>query len=503
MKKGTVIVRLLIFLLILIVVNMISSKMYFRLDFTADNRYTLSKATTDVLSNLEDVITVKAYFSEDLPTQLISNKQDFEDLLLEYENRSDGNIIFEFISPNDDEEKETEAQQSGIQPIIVNVTEKDQVQQLRAYMGAVLSYGDQKEVIPVVQPGVDMEYNLTTSIKKLSVLEKPKVAVLGGHGEATIQQLPQLIQQLSVLYTVEPYTISQTEEIPNTYKTLLIVDPQDTIPPSDFIKIDDFMSKGGNVYLAYSNLNGDLSSGYLSAGSDIGITNWLDRMDIKLGSQFVIDANCGAVSVQQNNGVFTYRSQVKFPFFPNINTFADHPVAKGLEGILLPFVSSLNYTANDSLVQFTPLLQTSDKSGLSVTPTYIDIQKKWNDSDFGAGNQTVAVALEGPLSGTINSKLVVITNGKFAVNGDQPQQVAADNVNFTSNAVDWLSDDTGLIDLRTKGITSRPLESVEDNTRELLKWGNVIVPILLILIYAFIRRQRNLRKRHAWMEGNY
>lgn len=503
MKKN-IIIRLFVFLLIIIAVNMISSKMYFRLDFTADQRYTLSKATLDILSNLEDIVTVKAYFSDDLPTQLINIRQDFEDILIEYENRSDGNVVFEFISPNGDNEKEAEAQQNGIQSIIVNVTEKDQVQQLRAYMGAVISLGDQKEVIPVVQPGINIEYNLTTSIKKISILEKPKIAILGGHDEATISQLQQLVQQLSVLNTVEPYSIIENEEIPSTYKSLIIIDPKDTIPSSNFAKIDDFIRKGGNIFLAYNNLNGDLSTSYLSAENDIGIVNWLGTMGIQMGSQFVVDANCGAINVRQNSGVFTYTSQIKFPYFPNINTFPDHPVVKGLEGILLPFASSLNYTATDSSIVYTPLMQTSEKSGLAVTPTYINIQKKWNDADFSQGKQTVALALDGPLNGgNINTRLVIVTNDKFAVNGEQPQQVAADNINFVSNAIDWLSDDTGLIDLRTKGITSRPLDKVKDSTREMLKWGNVLVPILIILIYAFIRRQMNLKKRHAWMEGNY
>ncbi len=147
MKKNAVITRLMMFALILIVVNMISSKLYFRLDFTEDQRYTLSKATDGIITGLDDVITVKAYFSEDLPTQLISNRQDFEDLLLEYENRSGGNIVYEFISPNENEELEAEAQQSGIQPIIINVSEKDQVQKLKAYMGAILVMGDNKEII--------------------------------------------------------------------------------------------------------------------------------------------------------------------------------------------------------------------------------------------------------------------------------------------------------------------------------------------------------------------
>ena len=115
----------------------------------------------------------------------------------------------------------------------------------------------------------------------------------------------------------------------------------------------------------------------------------------------------------------------------------------------------------------------------------------------------VSLALDGQISGNVDSRFVVISNTAYIVNGTQQQQVSADNVNFTSNAIDWLSDDTGLIELRTKGVSSRPLESVEDATREMLKYGNVLGPIFLILIYAIVRRQRYNMKKNRWREGTY
>ena len=138
-----------------------------------------------------------------------------------------------------------------------------------------------------------------------------------------------------------------------------------------------------------------------------------------------------------------------------------------------------------------------------MPPVYVDIQKRWAEQDFVQPEQVLAAAIEG--IGVGDGKIVVITNGQFIVNGEgqQAQQLAADNVNFASNAVDWLSDDTGLIDLRTKAVTNRPLQSVDDSTRNILKYGNVFAPVFLILVYALIRRSQSARKRQRWSQGNY
>ena len=505
MKTSNVITQLSVVLAIIVVLILISNQVYFRLDFTADKQYTLSKATKDILENLEDVITVTAYYSEELPPQLLKTRKDFNDLLVEYENRSDGNVVYEFVNPNKSQEEEMKAQQAGISPIMVNVTERDQVQQMRAYMGAVLQMGDQTEVIPVIQPGSGMEYSLTTAIKKLSVIDKPKVAFIQGHGEPSVNASVQLLQQLTVLYDVEPYTITDTADIPSFYKTIAIIDPKDTIPESHFDKIDKHMSMGGSVYLAYSNLQGDLNNAYVNTAPDIGVKSWLMDKGITLNDQFLVDASCGAVTVRQQQGPFVFNSQIQFPYFPLITNFADHSASQGLESVFFPFVSSISYLPQDSAVVMEPILYTSENTGVVPPPAYIDINRKWSENDFRDGQQVVALAASGPLTGNTESKMIVIPNGRFAVNGEgqQRQQVNEDNVNLASNSIDWLSDDTGLIDLRTKGVTNRPLEQLEDAKKATIKWVNVLLPIVFALLIAFARRQIYLHKKQKWIQGNY
>ena len=504
MKKRKVFSQLFIIIAILLVINLISDQLFFRLDFTADKQYTLSDATKDILRELEDVINITAYYSEDLPPQLIKSRKDFVDLLVEYENRSDGSIVYEFINPNKSEQTEMEAQQAGISPIMVNVRERDQVKQMRAYMGAILQKGEQREVIPVIQPGTGMEYSLTTAIKKLSAEDKPKLAFLQGHGEPTLNASVQLLEQLRVLYDPEPYSITDTADIPGYYKTVAIIDPKDTFPESHFRKLDRYLAQGGGIYLAFSNLEGNLNQAYLASGPDIGIKSWLLEKGITVNDFYVIDANCGSVSVRQQQGPFMINSQIQFPYFPVINNFSDHPVGQGLESVFFPFISSLSFSPPDSAVKITPVAFTSENSGVVRPPVYVDINKDWTENDFRESEQVVSVALEGPLSGSGHAKMVVIPNGQFAVNGEgqQQQSVNEDNINLASNAIDWISDDTGLINLRTKGVTNRPLEQLEDTEKTLYKYGNVVIPIVFVLILGFVRKQRYNSRKQKWIQGN-
>lgn len=502
MKKQSIIIQLLIVIAIVVVANLLSDLLYFRLDFTEDKRYTLSSATKDILEDLDGVVTVTAYFSEDLPPQLLSNKNDFEDMLIEYENRSNGNVVYEFINPNEDQSKEQEVQQKGISPLMINTRENDRVQQMRAYMGATLQMDEGVELIPVIQPGAAMEYDLTTAIKKLSIADKPKVGFLKGHGEATLASMPQLNQQLSILYDVDEYEISEGEEIPNYYRALAWIAPSDTIPASHLRKLSTFLDNGGKLFITYSNVKGDLQQGLLSSASDIGLVSWLQEKGLRIGGGFIVDAECATVTVSQQRGVFRMNSQVEFPYFPRISNFGEHPTTKGLDEMTLQFVTSVVPQPQDSTTTSEILISTSENSGVIQPPNYFDVQKKWRQSDFGAGTQPVAAALE-RVGGF--GKLVMIGNGDFVVNGEgqQARQVLPDHVNFASNSIDWLADDTGLIDLRTKGITSRPLETIEEGTKSVLKYGNVFAPILLLLIYAFVRKLQNQRKRQKWTQGNF
>ena len=177
LTKRKIQITILLVFAILILVNLLSTKLFFRLDFTEDKRYSLSDATENILENLNEPVTVTAYFSEDLPPDISKVRQDFRDLLVEYSNKSGSMVVYEFVNPNENQEDEMKAQQNGIQPLMINVRERDQLKQQRAYLGAIVQLGEKKEVIPFIQPGAAMEYALSTSIKKLSVDVKPKIAL--------------------------------------------------------------------------------------------------------------------------------------------------------------------------------------------------------------------------------------------------------------------------------------------------------------------------------------
>jgi ABC-type uncharacterized transport system involved in gliding motility auxiliary subunit len=142
---------------------------------------------------------------------------------------------------------------------------------------------------------------------------------------------------------------------------------------------------------------------------------------------------------------------------------------------------------------------------LENTPAYIDINRQWTLGDFTSDAQPVAVSIKGAIGNANNARLAVISNGSFAVNGEgqAAQQVNSDNINFAANVIDWLSDDTGLVELRTRGVTNRPIKQLEDNEKAIIKYLNVFLPIFLILIYAFLRKQRYMRKKQNWLQGNY
>lgn len=502
MKKSTIFTRIFLVAGILVMINLLSEKWYARLDFTADKRYTLSKATIDILRNLDEVITITAYFSKNLPPQLEKSRRDFEDLLIEYENRSEGNLVFRFINPGENDDVEREAQEKGIRPVMVNVTQKDQASQMRAYMGAVLQMGENTEVIPMVQPGAGVEYELTTAIKKLTVEEKPKIAFLQGHGEPPMEAMTQVMEQVSVLYEPEEYTMNDSTDIPAYYRCVAIIGASDSFPQAHLDQLDRYLNSGGSLYVAHSNLQPDLNQGFLMAGSS-PLDRWMAEKGWSLGSEYIVDASSGSISVQQNLGGFVMNTQKTFPYFPIITHFADHPSVEGLEAVILPFVSPIEIEPRDSAIQIKVLATTSDVSGLMEAPVFVDIEKEWSRDDFGEGPQVVALAAEGPLGGSGDSRMVVVSNAQFAVNGSgqQQQRVSEDNVNFTSNIIDWLADDTGLINLRTKGITSRPLVHLEDGERNLLKYGNVVAPILLILGIGVFRRRRAAVNRRKRKEG--
>jgi gliding-associated putative ABC transporter substrate-binding component GldG len=473
------------------------------MDLTSDNRFTLSKATKNILRNLKEPVTVTAYFSKNIPAELAGTKRDFKEMLIEYTNISKGQVVYEFIDPSANPEMEQKAMSAGIQPVIANIREKDQVKQQKVYLGAVVSMGEESENIPFMQPGSAMEYALSSAIKKISVKNKPVIGIIQGHGEPGIAAMSQAYTALNVLYEVEPVFITDTARNLTKFQTVALIAPTDTIPPSHIAQLDDFLAGGGKLYIAMNRVEGKLEV-QRGLAVNTGLETWLMSKGLVVEPNFVVDSRCANINVRQQQGNFTYNTAIKFPYLPLISKFADHPITKGLEAVLLPFASSVSYTG-DTTKTFVPIAQTSDQSATQPAPVYFDVAKQWSQPDFPMKSITVAGVLTGKISGAALSTIVLIGDGDFAVNGEGEgaRQQSGDNISLMVNSIDYLSDDTGLIELRTKGVTNRPLKQLEDGKKAFLKYFNFLLPLLLVILYGIFRTQYNRNLRNRRMEEGH
>jgi gliding-associated putative ABC transporter substrate-binding component GldG len=500
-KSKQILYNFLLVVGVLILVNILSNNYFLRLDLTADNQYTLSKVTKEILKSLKEPVTITVYFSEDVTPQLTQGQRDLKDLLIEYSNISKRKVVYEFINP-ENEDLERKAVQAGVQPTIAEVREKDQIKQQKIYVGAVIQMGERTEVIPILPIGSSMEYALSSSIKKLSITQKPVVGLLQGHKEPSLGGIYQAYSALNILYDVEPVYLNDSTYTLNRYKTLAIIAPKDSFKAYEISQIDRYLSEGGNIFLAVDrvDLNPQTGQGF-AVGT--GIENWLKTKGLTIDDNFVVDEKCQDVPVQIGQGMY---QMLPLHYFPIINTFAEHTVTKGLDAASFQFASTVSFKG-DSSKTFIPLVLTSAKSGTQPVPLYLDLNKQWGDSDFPLKNLTIGAALVSNKGK--EGKIIVISDGSFCINGESDQQqqgrqLPAGHVNLAVNSIDWLSDDTGLIDLRSKGIKNRMLDaSISDGTRAFLKYFNFLLPIILIVLYGVYRVNRTRSIRLKRMEGNY
>lgn len=489
----------------LVLVNLIGQRLKFRVDLTADKRYSLSTATLKLLKELPEAVTVTAYFTEQMPPDLAIARQELKDLLIEYATRSNGNVVFEFIDPNTADSLEQKAQQEGIRPMIAQTREKDKAENLQVYMGAVVRMGDRKAVMPVVQQGAALEWTVSSAIKQVSMVDKPVIGFLQGHGEPDPALMSQLVQSLGITYSPQPMAIYDSLPINDRFKALVIVDPKDSISPLQLQRLDEFMRKGKGVVVAYSPVRSDLNTTPVIDIRHTGLEPWLAQHGVRVMDNILVDARCGQVTAMQQVGNFSLPVQIAFPYFPTITDFADNPVSKGLDGVSFHFCASLIASGTDSTLRYTPLLFSSDHSNLLQPPQFIDIRKQWGDADFPLGKQVVAAEVESTFGGTAPTHLVVFCEGSFCVNGggQQAVQLPESNVNLMVNAIDRATGSNDLLGLRGKEINYRPIDRLSDGTRTTLKVLNLGLPMLLAILYGLGRRAWRRRQRQQRMSPGH
>jgi len=165
-----------LYLLVIILINLVGISLFFRVDLTSNNLYSLSDASKEVVSTLKEPLTVNVFFTKNLPAPYNTIELYLHDLMGEYELYSNDNLSYRFYNVTAAEGDLTEeatgnrklAQDYGINPVNVQAVEQDQVKVQRAYMGMVLIHGDVVEKIPAITTTEGLEYKITSAIRKLN-----------------------------------------------------------------------------------------------------------------------------------------------------------------------------------------------------------------------------------------------------------------------------------------------------------------------------------------------
>lgn len=494
-KRAAPLITLLLAIVAIVFVNLLAQRYKFRVDLTGDKRYTLDRATLALIQGLPETVTVTAYFTEELPPELAVVRQDFRDLLVEYAERSGGKLVFEIEDPGSSEPIAAKAMQEGVRPLLAQTRQKDRSENIQVLMGAVVRMGERKSVIPALQEGPGMEWILSSAIAQVTRIEKPLIGIMQGHMEPSTQALDELATLLNAQYDVEATRIYDSFPINERFTSILVIDPKDSISAWHLKLIDDYMAKGHGVVLAYGAVQSNLAVSPEVRMRDIGIAPWLAEHGLRIGPGVVVDQHAGQVTVMQSG--IQQPIAVPFPYYPMINHFSDNPVGHGLDVVMLQFASPINFIGDSTAFHYSPVLSTSDKSGLLQAPLRIDLRRTWTDADFPLGPQVVGATVERRDSS--GSRLVVFSNGNFCTGDQGGQQTALPkgNLDMMVNAADWVTRNTDLLSIRGKQKNYRPITDPGDTERTFLKWLNLLLPIVVVLLYGLFRGQwhRHRRKR--------
>lgn len=498
MSRGGHLRNLLLLLAGLLLLNALARRFTLRWDLTDDDRYTLSPSTQAVLDSLPEHVTITAWFTQEMPPDLALVRQDLKDMLVEYAARSHDQVEFSMVDPTGDEAAIRRAQQEGVRPLMAQTREKDKAANMQVFMGAVVRMAGRKAVIPVVQRGAALEWALTSAILEVQRTSKPTVGVMQGHGEPSTGALDQLSLGLDPTYMVEPTTIYEAYPINERFHALLLIDPVDSLPPGQLRRLEEYMAKGHGVVVAYSAVRSDLTKSAQVVQAHPSMAQWLYTQGVAINPYAVADQRCGQIKIMQAG--IPQPISIDFPYYPVIQQYTDHPVANGMDLAMFQFASPLSWNG-DTTLRFMPIALSGPNSGLTPTPFTIDPQHRWTAAELGAGPQVLAAAVERNIGG-LSSRLVVFGNGTFCtgIQAGQPVELPSGNIDLMVNALDWVSHNTVMLELRGKETTYRPITMPEEGRRTALKWMNLLLPMALVGLAGLLhllwrRRQRTQRTR--------
>ena len=374
----------------IILLNIIGSFVYKRMDMTADQRYSLTNGTIEFLENegnFENRMNLKIYLDGNLPAELKLFKNAIEDKLKEFKQFAGDRIEYQFINPNVGTENEQQAlfeilyaKGKGILPMDVVYTKDGSQSQLLIWPGAVIDYGGSTintiQFLPGTTPGKpyningitemiensinNLEYMLLSSMRRTIQKNKPRIAFLQGHGELNYQQTQRVRALIAPYFAIADLTINDSIAALDNVDGLVIARPTKRFTDKELYVIDQFVMRGGRLlcFLDALNLNEDslnLKGVTHTTRNETGLERMLFDYGLKINDNYVVDVRCAPKPVP-----FAKQSMIPW-FFHVLASPTIHPISKNIEPVLLKYANEIQFVGN-SEVTLTPILTSSTNS---------------------------------------------------------------------------------------------------------------------------------------------
>jgi len=542
----------------IVILNLASHFLYKRFDLTADKRYTLSQTSLNIVADVKEPLYIDVFLEGDFPGEFKKLQTETQQLLEEFKSQN-SNVIFQFVNPLEKEEERDSIVQSfiqrGLTPVNITVNDKGQQTQEVVFPWAIASCGNRSVKVPllknmmgastaekVVSSVQHLEYAFANAINTVSKDKQKKVVIINGNGELEDRYIADFIKTVRDNYFIAPFTLDSVSKTPvrtleqlKKYDLAIIAKPTEAFSDEEKQVLDQYVINGGKSIWLVDQVNMEIDSLYNETGTnlafprDLNLNDMFFKYGIRIRPDLIKDLVATPIILETGEpGSGTQKVQLPWYLSPMIypSQDANNPIVTNLDGIKFQFSSPIEPLKND--IKKTILLQSSQYSKLIGAPFEVSLRmasEELGPKDFtGSGNYPVAVLLEGkfhsvyenrvlPFKDTSfknigkENKMIVISDGDVIKNQldkdgrevelglDQRTGILYANKDFMMNCVNYLLDDNGLINIRSKEVNLPILD--KEKVYASYTQSQVItvaVPIFILLLFGvaftFLRKRK-------------
>ena len=531
---------------------------FFRIDLTSEKRYSISQPTKTLLKKANAPLKVSIYLEGDLNPGFTRLKNSATNLLDEMSVYAAEGIDMEFINPStaatqaEREQKYLELEAEGMTPTAIYERDKEgkSIQKI-VFPWVKMTYGNKTVVVNLLKNirGLqgeenlnisieNLEFEITDGIRRLINSQVSKIAFIEGHGELNEAETYDISKVLSRYFQIDRGTLATDATILAEYKAIIIAKPTQPFSESDKYIIDQYIMNGGKVLWLMDGVRVSMEN--LSATGispaialDLNLDDLLFKYGIRIQPVLLQDVQCASVPVNiAPEGAQPQFEPTPWFFAPLLLTSSQHPISKNITEVRSEFVSTIEVVGENNNTKASLLLATSDNTHVFSTPASIDLSETHDTKDknyFNLSYMPVSVLMEGEFESNFANRMrpKEITNAFpllkkslktrqiFVADGDiirnETNGIASDsttlplgfdrymnqqfgNRDFIANAVLYLTDDEGWIDLRSRSLKLRLLnKQLVNNERLTIQLVSILTPLLLLAIFAVL--YNILRKR--------